>query len=120
MFTLSHTQLVKLAAAAALVILTASAPARAGDLAVNLGPVGPHEPILTTVGNKHVVAFYVPDGGQCSIDAVMWEDTEAKTAARVRISLTPGETAHIDGSENESLNLKCGESATTLTVADAS
>ena len=42
-----------LAAAGAILALTAaSIPARADELAQNLGPVGPREPILTWVGSK--------------------------------------------------------------------
>ena len=52
------TRILSLAAAGAVVALTAdSIPARADELAQNLGPVGPYEPILTTVGNKRVIAF---------------------------------------------------------------
>ena len=50
MFPLSRNFL-KFAAAGAFLALTVSGtPARADELAQNLGPVGPHEPILTTVG----------------------------------------------------------------------
>jgi hypothetical protein len=31
------------------------------------GPVGPNERILTTFGNKRLIAFYVPDSGRSSI-----------------------------------------------------
>ena len=55
MFTLAR--MLSLAAASALVALTAvSISACAEELPQNLGPVGPHEPILTTVGNKRVLA----------------------------------------------------------------
>ena len=60
MFPLSHKHFTKFGVAGAFVALTAvkfSIPARAGELLENLGPVGPHEPILTTFGNKRVIAF---------------------------------------------------------------
>ena len=64
MFTLTRSFL-KFTAACSLLALTAiSTPARADEMVQNLGPVGPHEPILTTVGNKRVIAFYEPDNGQ--------------------------------------------------------
>ena len=57
MFPLSRNFL-KFAAASAIVALTAvSTPARADELVQHLGPVGPHEPILATFGNKRVIAF---------------------------------------------------------------
>jgi hypothetical protein len=77
MFPRSHNFL-KFAAAGALLALTVSGtPARADEMFQNLGPVGPHEPILTTVGNKRVIAFYEPDNGQCAVNAVVFDKTDA-------------------------------------------
>ena len=28
--------------------------------------------MITTVGNKHVIAFYVPGDGQCNVQVVIW------------------------------------------------
>ena len=97
-------------------------PARADEMAQNLGPVGPHEPILTTVGNKPVIAFYEPDNGQCVVNAVVYDKTDAytmTTAARVRVSLNPGQITSIDSVENKSLTLKCGDDAETLAIVDS-
>ncbi len=38
-------------------------PARADDQAQNLGPVGPHEPILTTVGRRSRAEPEKPEAG---------------------------------------------------------
>jgi hypothetical protein len=43
MTTLSRSRFLEIAAAGAFVALSASLPARADELAQNLGPVGPHE-----------------------------------------------------------------------------
>jgi hypothetical protein len=121
MYPLSHKPLLKLAAAAGLVVLCASGPARADELVENLGPVGPHQPILTSVGSKRVIAFYRPGSDRCSLHAVVWENTDAdtgKSAARVRVSLQPGQIIHIDTAENETLNLQCGDDAEMLSVID--
>ena len=40
-------------------------------------------------------------------------------AARVRVSLNPGQTASIDSVENKSLTLKCGDDAETLAMVDS-
>jgi hypothetical protein len=47
------------------------------------------------------------------------------TAVRVRVSLHPREMVHIDGIDNEtlnleSLNLKCDDNAASLSVVDTS
>ena len=125
MFPLSRNFL-KFAAASAIVALTAvSTPARADELVQHLGPVGPHEALLATVGNKRVIAFYEPDNGHCAVNAVVYDKTDADTgmttAARVRVSLNPREVVHIDNADNElvkSLNLQCGENAEKLTIID--
>ena len=117
------TRSLSLAAAGAVLALAApSIPARADELAQNLGPVGPHEPILTTVGSQRVIAFYVPGSDRCALHAVVWDNTDADaadtSAARVRVSLQPGQIVHIYTAEQESLNLQCGKNAEKLAVVD--
>ena len=108
------------AAVGALALTVASIPGYADELAQNLGPVGPNEPILTTVGSKRVIAFYVPGNGHCGINVVVWDRSDATgdSAARVRVSLSPRQMVHIDSAENKSINLQCGESAETLALVD--
>ena len=122
---LSRNQLLKFAAAGGVVACTLGTPARADELVQNLGPVGPHEAILTEVGSERVIAFYEPDNGRCAVHAVVFDKTDAytgmTTAARVRISLEPSQIVHIDSAHNESLkslNLQCGENAEKLTIID--
>jgi len=52
---------------------------------------------------------------------VRWDagDLDARSAGGVRIMLSPGQTASIDGSGNESFTLKCGDRAETLSSLDA-
>ena len=122
---LSRIQLLKFAAAGVVVVCTLGTPALADELVQNLGPVGPHEAILTEVGSERVIAFYEPDNGRCAVHAVVFDKTDAHTgmttAARVRISLEPSQIVHIDSAHNESLkslDLQCGENAEKLTIID--
>ena len=122
---LSRIQLLKFAAAGSVVACMLGTPAQADELAQNLGPVGPHEPILTEVGSERVMAFYEPDNGRCAVHAVVFDKTDAytgmTTAARVRVSLNPREMVHIDSADNKSvksLSLQCGENAEKLTIID--
>lgn len=115
------TRIPSLAAAGALFVLTAAGiTARADELAQNLGPVGPHEPILTTVGSKRVIAFYEPDSGHCAFHAVVWNSTDvnADSAARFRADLIPRQMVRIGTAENASLNLQCGDNAESLAIVD--
>lgn len=121
MFQISRIRLLGLAAAGALAALTAaSASASAGDQPMtNLGPVGPHEPILAMVGNQRVIAFYAPERGECAVSAVVFKNGEADapySSARVRISLRPGQMLQLDGPTRQSVSLLCGADASTLAV----
>jgi hypothetical protein len=125
MHTLKGNRCLGIAAAGAFIALTAVGfPARADELVQHLGPVGPHEPILTTFGNKRVIAFYEPDNGRCFVNAVVYDKTDADTgqttAARVRVDLKPRQMVHIDSTDNESINLQCGDDADTLSLVDTS
>src|SRR5262245_21487581 len=99
-----------------------SLPARADDLAQNLGPVGPHEPILATFGHKRVIAFYEPRSGQCGMHVVVWNsaDVSGASAARVRVGLDPRQVVHIDSPDNKSIDLRCGDYAETLSLTETS
>jgi len=112
----------KIAAAGAIVALAGAAtPSNAYERVQKLGPVEAHEPILTTIGNKHVIAFFIPCNGQCNVQAVLWnaDDMEAKSAASVRTSLNPAQTLSIDSSPTETLILKCGDAAESLSAVDS-
>jgi hypothetical protein len=117
------TKLSTVAAVGALVVLGGyGLPARADELAQNLGPVGPHQPILTTFGNKRVIAFYEPDQGRCFVNAVVWDTSDLATgmttASRVRVNLDPREIIHLDSTDNKTITLQCGDFAETLKIVD--
>jgi len=121
MTPLARIRLIGLAAAGALAALTvAGVPARADQPLINLGPVGPYEPILVTVGTQRVIAFYVPERGACAVNAVVWKDGDPDApyaSSRVRISLKPGQMVQLDGGQRQSMSLLCGADASTLAVA---
>ena len=122
MFSITHDQLPKIAIAGAFVALTAlTIPARSDELVQLLDPVGPHRPIIASVGSKRVIAFYLPGNNRCALHAVIGNDANAATdtpAVRVRVSLEPGQIIHIDTVENQSLNLRCGKNAEDLSIVD--
>jgi hypothetical protein len=117
MFPLS----LKFAAAGALFTLTAAVHSPyADEMTQILGPVGPYVPIMSTIGHKRIIAFFVPGDGRCNLQAVTWnaDDMEAKSAAGIRVSLTPGQTVSIDSSATETFTLKCGDHAESLASVD--
>lgn len=119
MFTRTHNRILTLVAATVLTTLAANAPARAEEPVEYLGPVGPHQPILATVGDKRVIAYYLPDNGRCALQVIVWNQFhDDSNPERVRISLGPNQMIHIDGDPRHSLNLQCSETAKRLTVVD--
>lgn len=121
MFTISYHQCSKIAVVGAFAALTFLSFPAVADEVTNMGPVAPHEPILTSVGSNRVIAFYLPGGNQCAIHAVIWDKTRVDSdtsSARIRISLEPGQTVHIDSAEGESANLQCGRNAQSLALVD--
>jgi hypothetical protein len=71
---------------------------RAQELPQNLGPVVPHEPILTDVGHKRVLAWYEPDSVGCAVHAMVWNraDVEGTSTEGIRIRLNRGQIVHFD------------------------
>jgi hypothetical protein len=120
MTPLSRIRRLGLAGAGALAALTAaSAPAHANEPLTNLGPVGPHEPILAKIGHQHIIAFFIPERGECAVNAVTWKDADANApyaSVRVRVSLKPGQLVQLDGSQRQSMGLVCGADASSLAV----
>lgn len=119
MCSIDHHQCSKIAVIGALAAFTSlSVPAVADELN-NLGPVGPHQPILASVGSERVIAFYLPGSNQCAMHAVIWDKTKSEASpARIRISLEPGQMIHIDSVEGDSLNLRCEGNADRLALVD--
>lgn len=113
-------KVLSIAAAALLSVLATTTMSSAGEQAkANLGPVGPHEPILATVGQSRLVAYYEPDGGKCAVSAVMFTTSTnggGAKSTRVRVALHPGEIFHFDGIKDDRVVLTCGPNAKVLTV----
>lgn len=121
MFSIPRIQLFSLAAAAIVVLNLSGTRAMADELVQLLEPVGPHKPIIASVGSKRVIAFYLPGNNHCALHAVIGDDANAPSdnpAVRVRVSLQPGQIVHIDTVENKSLNLQCGKNAEDLSIVD--
>jgi hypothetical protein len=118
MFTLS-----KIATCATLVTFVVlggfALPARAEEPIQNLGPVPAHVPIVTTFGNKGVIAFYEPDGAHCGLYAVVYNLADESGGSAVRLGLNAGQIVSLDSPDNESLSLQCGDSAEALKIVDS-
>ena len=103
MFSLTHKTRTTLVASCLIALSSIASPVYADDLVEHLGPVGPHEPILTNVGSKRVLAFYTPEESACALQAIVWTKEENTTSpARFRVRMQPGAIVHIDFQESAS------------------
>ena len=77
---------------------------------------------MTTFGSKGVIAFYEPDGTHCGLYAVVYSlnDESGASAAQVRIRLNARQVVNIDGADNKSVSLQCGDYAEMLKIVDPS
>ena len=107
------------AGAIALCLLTGGTRVQAEDLPRSLGPIEPNKPLITTVGNKKIIAFFVSDSHSCAVQTVVWEkgDESASSATGVRLVLKAEDTMNVAGSWG-SLILKCGKDAATMDVVE--
>jgi hypothetical protein len=121
MFPLSRNFL-KFAVAGAFVLATANTAASAGEMVQRVerpGPVGPHDTIMITFGNKGVIAFYESDGTHCGLYAVVYNlaDDSGASAAQIRLSLNAQQVVTVDSPDHKSLTFTCGENAESLSAS---
>jgi hypothetical protein len=120
MFALIKKRL-SISACAALALFATTWPAFAEEATTK--SIGPNQPVMTNVGAKRVLTYYVPENGGCAVSAVVWDidantGTSPYTSSRVRMELNPGQSMKLESSGNESLGLKCGDNAKTLTLGN--
>lgn len=119
MVRFSRSTLSALAAGALLALLPFDAPAHADDTTTNLGPVGPRVPIVVKMGEKRMVAYFEPNGGNCFVSAVVFDASPSGggyASTKIRVALHPGELFHVEGVEDRQVVLLCGFKADMLTV----
>ena len=72
-------------------------------------------------GSKFASGYFLSETGKCLVTLMLAEksDPEAPsglTAARVRLTLNPGQMAGLDSEEGQSVNFTCARDATALVV----
>jgi hypothetical protein len=102
-----------LAATGSVVLATAERGPTRGD------SFRPIEAITYDVGSKRVIGYFSSASGKCRVTLMIAEafdpDISAPTsAARVSLSLMPGERTALETAENASLALTCGVAAQTV------
>ena len=81
----------------------------------------PIDSISYDFGSKSMSGYFAQQAKKCVVMLMVYEKPDpdaasSNTATRVRLVLSPGETAGLDSEEGRSLNLTCGKGATALVV----
>ncbi|MEM7221378.1 MAG: hypothetical protein AAF495_00260 [Pseudomonadota bacterium] len=83
----------------------------------------PIQSISYTLGSKQAIGYFAKGDGQCDVTMMVVETSDPElasptSAARLRVSLNPGQQAGIDSVEGRTIEMICGNSADTLVVLD--
>jgi hypothetical protein len=106
------------------VSLCVAIPAASGEAP---GPVAeqarylPIQSIGHAFGSKAMSGYFVQRAGKCVVTLMIMEkfdpdELRQASPTRARLVLNPGQIAGVDSEEGRSLNLTCGDDATTLLV----
>jgi hypothetical protein len=81
----------------------------------------PMQAISHDLGSKAAIGYFVQEAGACQVVMMIGEKSDAETAstssaARLRLALLPGQRAGVDSEEGRSIDLTCGDGASTLIV----
>jgi hypothetical protein len=81
----------------------------------------PIDSIRYDFGSKSTSGYFVEQAKKCVVMLMVYEKRDpdavsSSTATRVRLVLSPGQTAGLDSEEGRSLNFTCGEGAVALVV----
>lgn len=81
----------------------------------------PIQSVSYEFGSKALSGYFVKQGSACLVTLMVIERSDPEqppptSATRIRLTMSPGETAGLDSEEGRSLNVTCGEAAAKLIV----
>jgi len=85
----------------------------------------PTQAMTYVLGSKRAVGYFERANGTCRVTLMIAEEVntdvaEPTSAARLRVSLTPGQGATLGSAEGESIAVTCGAGAETVDVVRGS
>jgi hypothetical protein len=121
---MSGARFLKTSTFAAMIAVVLSVPAASGKLAEPHDGKAHYLPVQSIsyeFGSKFMSGYFVQDAATCFITVMIIEKSDPEhvlpvTAARLRLSLNPGQVAGFDSEEGRSLNFTCGEHASMLSM----
>jgi hypothetical protein len=107
-------------AAAALVGLAATAIATSAEAdQAGARSYAATQAINHSFGSKRAVGYFAAQNGACALTMFLAEAEEghvAPSAARVKVTVKPGESAELASVEGQSLEVKCGKDAAAVEI----
>ena len=106
------------------ILLSALLIAAAGALAAQAAEGGvaeylPVQGLNHRFGSKLAVGYFLQKDGACALNIFLTENADAgiaPSAARLRVTVAPGENIQLNSDEGSSLEMKCGPGGATLEV----
>lgn len=84
------------------------------------GVYKPDQGIIESFGSKHAVGYFAPKDGACAMTLFLAETApegeSVPSAARVKLTVKPGDRAELGAVEGQSIELVCGTNAATVEV----
>jgi hypothetical protein len=75
--------------------------------------------ISHSFGSKRAVGYFAPQNGACAVTMFLAEAEDghiAPSAARIKFSVKPGDSAELSSVEGKGLEVKCGKDAAAVEV----
>ena len=99
--------------------LASSTALTASSEAVQEVSYKPIQAISRVLGSKRAVGDFSRDGDACYVTLMVAEEVDLDvamppSAARIRVSLMPGQTVQVDSDERKFLDITCGPEAQTV------
>ena len=89
----------------------------------NVRSYAARQAISHSFGSKRVIGFFAPQNGACALTAFVTEAEEgyiASSAARIKLTVKPGETAEVSSAEGQGIEVKCRPDAAAVEVRPTS
>jgi hypothetical protein len=117
--------LARLAAAVILAVagcLSATAPAGAQSDRSAIERIRPLQIIRAVLGSKRATGFFIAANGECAVTLMIAEEIDATagepmSAARLLVSLHPGQSISLDSEEGEAMRLSCQGTGDAMELA---
>jgi hypothetical protein len=84
---------------------------------------GANQGISQTFGSKRAVGYFAAKDGACALTMFLAEAEDghvAPSAARVKLTVRPGETVELGSVEGEAIQVKCGKDASAVELQQTS